>query len=199
MASRWIGAAAVFGASIHFGSGAGAFENDYAALFAAHEAEVMQAEPGVRRLELPGPVIVSAITAADGSLRHVGVDQSGLGAAGCTYHTLVQVVVAAGLCPGTLSPTESATLDAHLEQAARFMAANGFPPVPAREARPQLLDDLRALSEQYTSEGALQCPDGDTGVQDWAEMARNLARPGGRAAIERALSLPRLPVMNPCL
>lgn len=198
MRAGWAGAA-ICGVLIHCGTAAGAFEIDFAALITAHEAEVTQAQPGIRVLEMPGPVIVSEITQTDGTRRYLGVDHSGLGAVGCNFRVLIDMVMAAGMCPGTLTTQESAVLDRHLERTALFVGRNTVPPVHEAEIRPMLLDRLRKLTEQYEHGGGVQCPDPQSGAQDWAEMARNLARPGGQAAVERALGLPRLPVVNPCL
>lgn len=175
-----------------------AFENDYAALFATHADRVQQAAPGERRLELPGPVVVVEITKPDGTRRYDADDLSGLGAAGCAFGLLTELVLKFGHCKGGLSDEELVLLEGHLLTVAHFVAENAYPAMSPAKVRPRLLETLRVHRARLERIGALQCDSDDSGRQDAAEIARNLARPGGAAAIDRVISLPRLPVSNPC-
>ena len=181
-----------------WGGGAGAFDNDYPALFAAHEAEVLAAQPGVRRLELPGPVIIEEILSDAGATRYVASDQSGRGAAGCSFELLLDLVVLSGMCEDMLSREEHAVLEAHLWRVGRFVGQNAYPPVAEAALRPGIVSRLQARLEAYGRDGGAICPESDGARLGLAEMARNLTRGAGRAAIDRLVGQPRLPVMRPC-
>ena len=175
-----------------------AFENDYPALFRAHEARVQQAEPGVRRLELPGPVIIEEVTRATGGMRYVASDQSGLGAAGCGFALLADLVALTGMCDDMLTPGEHAVLEQHLWRVGRFVADNAYPPLAESALRAAVVARLQARLEAYRQEGEGICPRHDGAELGLVEMARNLTRDGASTAIDRLVSLPRLPVMDPC-
>ena len=175
-----------------------AFENDYPALFEAHADKVNMAQPGLRRLELPGPVVIEEITHSNGTRTYRASDQSGLGAAGCGFGLLVDLVVRSGFCEGMLSRSQHSELEAHLWRVARFVGDNAYPRMSEDAIRPALVDRLQFRSEAYISSDVGGCPQDDAGTQDLAEMAKNLSGPAGQAAIDRLVSLPRLPVMDPC-
>ncbi|MDQ2091712.1 hypothetical protein [Marimonas arenosa] len=174
-----------------------AFETDYAAVFAAHEADVLVVSPTKRRLELPGPVIIHELRQGDGSLAFYGEDQSGLGAAGCSLRLLVDMVVLAGLCDGLINEADFLLLQSDLAEVAGFVGRNAVPPVPQAELRDRLVARLaRRLAE--IGEATTVCAGGVHGTQDMAEQLRALLRPAGQAAIKRVISQPRLPVENDC-
>jgi hypothetical protein len=177
---------------------AAGFENDYAALFAAHADKVLETQPGIRQLELPGPILVEERRRADGSVAYSGTDLSGQTAAGCGMGLLIDLVVLTGSCPDMITAAERAVLEAALLDVAGFVGANAFPPVPQDDVRPRLVALIQARKSRLDIEG-MACDPGDSGQQDAAEIARNLARPGGQASIARMISLPRLPVENDCL
>ena len=176
---------------------AAAFENDYAALMRDRAAEVQEAQPGLRRLELPGPVIVEERRQADGSLVYSGRDLSGFVAAGCGLAQLVDAVLLAGRCPAVMSEADRARLEGTLAELARFVGENAYPPVPEDKVRPKLVALMLARSVTAELTGTAACPE-EGGTQDAAEIARNLARPGGQSAIWRMMGFPRLPVEAPC-
>ncbi|MEZ5715337.1 MAG: hypothetical protein R3D85_09290 [Paracoccaceae bacterium] len=107
------------------------------------------------------------------------------------------MVVETGLCPGMIDPEARRVLDAELREVAGFVAANAFPPLPEAEIRPRLIELIRQRTARFQA-AAPGCDPSDSGRQDAAEIARNLARPGGQAAVQRMIGLPRLPVENDC-
>lgn len=170
------------------------FAPDYAGLFARHQAQVADQGFGRRVLELPGPVLVYEMTAADGSRAYRGLDQSGLGAAGCVFDQLVTATVVAGVCDGLIGARERTTLDAMTRAMARFTGANTHPPVPVQEVEPRLHAAIRDRAARLR----IACPDPGAPVQGAAELLRAMTAKGGIAAVKRALKQPRLPVMAPC-
>ncbi|PIE12883.1 MAG: hypothetical protein CSA70_07970 [Rhodobacterales bacterium] len=169
--------------------------NDYGALFRDHAAQVQQPTPDTRVLELPGPVVVTEHR-RNGTQTYTAADQTGLGAVACYYHVLVDAVVAAGLCDTLLTGEEQHLLDQRLLRVSGFIADNSYPPMPEQAMFDRLLQDIENKRQAWKT-----CPLSGTSGQDAMriEFMRNLSRPAVGAALERALSKPRLPVMNPCL
>ncbi|MDQ2093825.1 hypothetical protein [Rhodalgimonas zhirmunskyi] len=170
------------------------FENDYRALFTSHAGRVQQPAPGMRVLEMPGPVIIYEDTASDGTRHYRAEDHSGRGAAGCMFDALIDATVIAGLCPDMLDATSSAQLDAMTRAMARFVAANAAPPLPVRAVEPR----LRSVVRERAARIRVRCPAPVSGVQDNRARLQAMLRPGGIGALKRALAMPRLPVMQPC-
>lgn len=174
-----------------------AFELDYGAVFAAHKDKVAQGTPGTRILELPGPVILREITHADGRVEYRGMDQSGLGAMGCTYMILVDLVTIAGICEGAINAGEMGQLEAQLRHVAGFMGENTVPKVAKKDIHKVLVSNLRERIKHF--QGRDICPSETGGQYGVISMMQGMLRPDVREEMRRALDVPRLPVMNPCL
>ncbi|MDU8909704.1 hypothetical protein [Aestuariicoccus sp. MJ-SS9] len=164
-----------------------AFEIDYPALFDHHAAEVQQATPDRRILELPGPVIVT-----DYNGMYTATDQSSWGAAGCAIDRVFEIAAAVQLCPETLGDADRESLSRLVVEAAAFYAANTFPPLGAGEL-PAFLDT--ALASRRAAIGAGICGDPSA---PWTGFAAYLASGPGRARMAQVFETPRLPVMHPC-
>nr|WP_272490648.1 hypothetical protein [Mesobacterium pallidum] len=166
------------------------FEPDYALLFEIHADAILQATPGTRRLELPGPMVVEEITRG-GVTRYRATDQSGHGAVLCQLDALLWAEFMAHSCPGLFQPAEAERLTGMTFQAAVFAGANTVPPLAPNAA----IERLQASARGLASRARPACPDPDT-----PQAARLVAITGAGAQqrLAASLSLPRLPVSDPC-
>ncbi len=171
------------------------FPIDYDALFAAHADKVQQPEPGLRHLELPGPVIVTARDNG-GVPTYFATDQSGQGAVGCAMSVMIEVLVLAGHCDSVLDTGSIARLEGLIHAYGVFMAQNSFPPVPADQVLPRLQAMIRARDARL---GQFACPAPDAADNQIVSMARSISSESAVRRAKRSLSKPRLPVLNPCL
>jgi len=169
------------------------FAIDYAYIFATHPDKTTRATLTERRLELPGPVLLSEHTTRTG-LRYDAEDQSGYGAAGCLFDRTAQIVAMMQLCPDLLTPEQSPALSQRLLDIARFYARNTRPTIPDDRVIPALKTHLTNLRSQMTG----RCPDPAIEQTDAVSFAHHLASPLGKRQIDRALSRPRLPVRGRC-
>ena len=166
------------------------FAPDYAALFETQADKILQATPGTRRLELPGPVVVEEITGG-GRLRYRATDQSGRGAVLCQLDALLWAGLMAQHCPGLFSAAEAEQLTGMTVQTAVFAGANTVPPLAPNAA----IERLQATARDLASRARPACPQPDT-----PQAARLVAITGAGAQqrLAASLALPRLPVTDPC-
>lgn len=151
-------------------------------LFADHADEVQHEPDGAEILNLPYKI---QITRRDGEV--VAVDM-GIGAAGCFLGLMARLRPMGEQCM-TLTPEQRMTADERLARITRFFAANSYPSVSEDAVRQMLV--------------AENMPD------DSCEMAREegwmgavpmyLYEPAGELMLRAMVSVPRLPVANPCL
>lgn len=163
---------------------------DFAVLFQTHAGDVMQATPGTRRLELPGPVVIEEITRG-GETTYRATDQSGQGALLCQLDALLWAGLVANTCPGLFSSDEAERLTGMTYQAALFAGAHTVPPLGAEAATQR----LRAMARDMARRARIACPEQDAPE---AAMLRAITGPAAQIRLRQSLSLPRLPVHHPC-
>ncbi|SFB00028.1 hypothetical protein SAMN05421688_2241 [Poseidonocella pacifica] len=167
------------------------FVSDWGEVFSRNAARVETVIPGQRRLELPGPVIV---TERRGKV--TAVDQSGGTAALCRLDILLTIAAFSGLCPDMLGAEELDRLEQSLWMTGVFAARNAIPEIPQAEVG----DRLRALIvAKATPLATAICPIEGGKHHDFLMIARDMTRPAALRLLEQDLRRPRLPVMNPCL
>lgn len=163
---------------------------DFAAVMAQHAADVETPAPGMRVLELPGPVIV---TCRNGVC--TGMDQSPHGAAGCAVRVLTEMAVLDQLCPDVLDTWAKARLRAGLDEGWRFWADNTLPRVSHADAL-ALRETTMATRRAQTG----LCPiDGSGQGDDLRQLLLSVTRETSAGRLARTFETPRLPVTNPCL
>ena len=170
---------------------------DYAAIFDQHAADV---SPGgeldgraVDLLSLPGGIELRRLNGPNGEVSYTGIDSSGLGAVGCLYEMYFELVAMGRYCPWTPPKAEGAVLEARLRRIARFVMVNGVPAQDPEGVEAFLEAELTRWQRDI---GTQACADPGHGLQGFAGA---LASEGFGAVLDTALSVPRLPVSQPCL
>jgi hypothetical protein len=167
-----------------------AADPSWAQFFDVPAAEVERTADGQREaVRLPGEIQIIRTREGEG-WTYAGLDRSDHGAVGCVAAILVELVRPVEDCKGVFTDGERARLHSHLDRVAGFYAGNAVPAT----TKSAFLDRLAART---TSQGdALQC---DALSDDFKPFARSFVGPDSEALIDDLLSVPRLPVLNPCL
>lgn len=161
---------------------------DYQGLF-AQSAESVEVLSQTRTALTVGPVIV--LRDKTEPREYTGIDESGQGAVGCFVTILATIESALQACEARLPPAQAAIQATYLDEALSFYAANAVP-VADRDTVQARFDAL--VASQIA--GALPfCANLDVVTN----LADRLFTPDSRAEITGMLSIPRLPVANPCL
>lgn len=170
---------------------------DYAAIFAAHEAEV---QPGgeldgraVDLLTLPEGIELRRLTGPNGEVTFTGIDSSGNGAVGCLYETFFELVAMGRFCPWTPPKADAVVLEDRLRRIARFVLENGVPAEDPETAESVIEAGMARWQREF---GTQVCAEPDYGLQGFAGA---LASDAFGSVLDTALSVPRLPVLEPCL
>lgn len=161
------------------------FAIDYDRVFADHAADVMVAQPGVQRLELPGPVIIERSRRG-----YRAEDQSGWGPAGCALDRLFVAGAAVTTCPDMFSAEQRDRIATQLIRGVRFFADNTVPPMTQDAAS----SAMRTLLEQRRDALSLVCT---WGVRELA-FAAHIAEDETFVRFAKIFDKPRLPVYEPC-
>lgn len=125
--------------------------------------------------------------------RMIGDDESGAGAAMCSWGIYALVRDALADCPADRFPTLRADLDRDIAALEAFIVANSPTPVTVAELRAE----AAAQRERALAPGPRVCAAGDVGAM--ATSLDDMGPEGRRAAIGKVLATPRWPVLNPCL
>lgn len=174
----------------------------FEALAAQPGAEVTRrtdgdAEIGEVRL---GGVLLEEIRRG-GQVRSLATDRSGHGAVLCAWHIQIAVRAALALCPHDGDRALQEDADRAVQDITDFILANDPMRAPRTEwvARMELIEsDLRTAATRTASgRNAERCPT-DT-VDDLVSALRRTTREQRRQAVAGLLSVPRPPVMAPCL
>lgn len=161
------------------------FSIDYHRLFQENVDQIMVAEPGVQRLELPGPVIVERRNG-----RYVADDQSGWGPAGCALNRLFVAGAAVTACPDLYSPEQRDRVATQLLRGVRFYAENTVPPMTPEAANTAMLSRLANTRDRLS----LICGPGSSELA----FAAHIAEDESIRRFERIFRTARLPVTRPC-
>ena len=161
---------------------------DYEALFARNAADVEDLSQSRSILRLGD---VTLIRDPDMPRTYTGLDESGQGAMGCFVTILATIESAMTACEAALPAEQTALQETYLEQALTFYAENTVPPAP-----------LALVQERYDALVASQI----SGARPFCSnldlvttLADRIFSPAGAAEVASMMSVPRLPVENPCL
>ena len=161
---------------------------DYEALFAQNAAQVEDVSQSRSILRLGD---VTLIRDPDMPRTYTGLDEGGQGAMGCFVTILATIESAMTACEAELPAEQVAVQETYLEQALTFYAENTVPPAP-----------LAVVQERYDALVASQI----SGARPFCSnldlvttLADRVFSPEGAAEVAGMMSVPRLPVENPCL
>lgn len=126
-----------------------------------------------------------------------GFDNSANGAIGCTFSIYTEIAAFAEACEVPLTAERSAVLDGAFRDIGAFIARNAVPPRSEDYPQDLLARRVTALKAKIAGSGEDICAkpfEGDHGML----LSAIIANPDP-AGLQKILSTPRLPVMNPCL
>lgn len=150
-----------------------------------------------RYFKLPGGVeIIETRTA--GKVSSIGVDNSGHGAVLCSWELYIGLSALVEICPALhTKTTRTRYLDA-LPRINRFIHDNMLEPVPLEQVEDAAAERRKAaigLYESYPDPNAF-CSGSE--YAKFVEAFGELPDEDFRAAVDKLLSVPRLPVKGPC-
>jgi len=164
-------------------------DQSWASFFDAPGAEVERTEDATREtVRLPGDVVVLR-QKDQGGWTYSGIDRSPHGAVACMSRILFEIKAVSAQCEGTLSQDNITRLGTHVSRIATFYGENAVP-------RTSAADFMSDLDTFIAERGPLQCADI---TDDFKAFAAQLTGEASTAIIDDLLSVPRLPVANPCL
>ena len=179
----------------------GGWGTDYDVLLSRSDVEVeyFTSEDGweVRKLTSPGPVIINERRRGE-EYEVTSLDRSGLGAVRCAWEIYATLEYLARRCEATFEPRFVLALRDSVDQIEDFMRENSMTPVSDEQFK-----TFRESWEQQQEKWYPHSEDEDICKYDpLLHMAYQFSAKGEakfRDSIDELLSVPRLPVMNPCI
>lgn len=150
-----------------------------------------------RRFEMPGDVSMLQRREAD-AVTMMTMDASGLGAVRCAWEIFVGMHDAIALCEGADVSGAQARLDRALTRVESFMVTNGYGLITAdqvAQARRRKFEEASTSSDFAAFRGG-SCIEP---VREALEGFRITDAAAFEEAVDRLLSVPRFPVIAPCL
>ena len=148
-----------------------------------------------RTLTLPGEILVEQ-RRRDGKVSTFTTDRSGLGAVLCAKEILFTVKTAIDHCEALKNPKLSKRFGEALSKINHFIAANWPRPVTLDEI---MRNDKKRVSDLVHSERNLCKGDEAYTMAQMVEGYEQMPEKTFMDEIDKMLSVPRLPVMAPCL
>jgi hypothetical protein len=128
------------------------------------------------------------------------IDNSGKGAVLCLMHMLVGAKASAGICKWARTPADD-VIENGLSDIAAFAVANSSRPVTREQFDYYVKSELKIYSDGYSQDPGYCTADpknSESGAAlPW--MFHTMEPKKLRAAIADTLSIPREPLLNPCL
>ena len=161
---------------------------DYPTIF-AENADAVEVVSSARSVLQIGPMTLLRDT--NEPREYTGLDESGEGAVGCFVSILATIESALQACEVSL-PADQADIQAtYLQEALTFYGANAVPVADFATVK----DRFDALVASQISGARPYCNNLDIVTN----LADRIFTPDSRTEITGMMSLPRLPVSNPCL
>ncbi len=161
---------------------------DYDAIFADNADSIAEINDARSILQIGD---VTLLRDTNEVQQYTGLDESGEGAVGCFVTILATIESALQACEVSLPDEQAAIQATYLNEALSFYAENAVP-AASRETVQERFDALVASQ----IEGARPyC----SNLNVVTNLADQIFTADSRAEIEGMMSLPRLPVSNPCL
>jgi len=154
-----------------------------------------------KNIQLPSGVSFLVSHAKNGGIGVTGIDNSGHGAVMCVWSIYVALSVALDVCDSTPDPAVKAALSDAIRQMDEFIIKNSLTPVSQAELDARKAGErtkgLAVISGLSKDDASRKCASGDISKM----LAAFKTAPAGKlkAEIANLLSVPRPPVMNPCL
>jgi len=161
---------------------------DYDRLFAENAADVEVADADRDLLQV---FDIAILRGNEDDVTFMGLDQSGHGAVGCFVSVLASLESALLACDVTLPAEQQAISEDYRARALAFYAKNAFPPVDLAEVTRRY--DALVASEIELARPFCSDPSVVTDFSDRLFVADT------EDEIDGMMSIPRLPVANPCL
>lgn len=118
-------------------------------------------------------------------------------AVGCAFSIYAEVAAFAQVCKVPLTAEQAAVVEGAFRDVGAFVAGNAVPPRPADYPAEFLARRIAAMSAEFAAAPTDICL--DPFETDYGMMLGALALDLDPEALREGLSVPRLPVMNPCL
>jgi len=170
-------------------------------LSAACAELIFEARPGEHAADLPlPPTDGELVRTIDSSVGPVKIDVSGKGAVLCTWSILTAVQATTEVCGWKRLPIDAA-IDAAIADMDKFIIDNMTTPITQGELDERKRRDREGVWGAEVEQIALMCElssEADTHA-NFASSMRQTNPVALAMTIHDSLSLPREPVMNPCL
>jgi len=151
----------------------------------------------IRHFTLPGGVYIEEIRDGD-DYRVWAEDTSGLGAVQCAWEIYASLHFYATKCEAQTGPELAAILGGAVERIEEFMRQNALVPMSKDEFDREKAEWLEYQEDQFSQQEPEQaCQLGP--LLHTADLIATRGENEFNASIDKLLSVPRLPVMNPCL
>jgi hypothetical protein len=161
---------------------------DYEGLFADNADKVQVVSTARQILQLEN---ITILRDSNEARQYTGLDESGEGAVGCFVSILATIESALQACEASLPEDQAAVQATYLDQALSFYAENAVPAA----SRETVQDRFDALVASQIIGARPYC----SNLSVVTNLADRIFAPDSRAEIDGMMSLPRLPVSNPCL
>ncbi|MBU0800658.1 MAG: hypothetical protein KKA05_06600 [Alphaproteobacteria bacterium] len=143
-----------------------------------------------KKLDFPGGVIIQEVEGGT-----LGIDNSGLGAVSCIWRIFVSAKSIISLCKPDGHEEMEKNIDTALDMINGFIIENSIAPVTEQEITDAIKKDYDKQAQYFSEEtGKPSCPENEN--IDWIVK---LAKSDVVKSTEKLISVPRPPVMNPCL
>jgi hypothetical protein len=150
-----------------------------------------------RNIKLPEGIEISQ-TRRNGETSTFALDNSGLGAVYCIWDVLVSIRAELSHCPENGSPKVRNAISTGIARINQFIAANSLTPITIKAIERGIDDKIRAagarIAKRKTTQKTCISPFSSTFVQFTEKRSIDELR----ISIDKLLSVPRLPVLNPC-
>lgn len=131
----------------------------------------------------------------------VGVDESGHGAVMCTWAIYVQIKTSVDLCGSAQAPQLGSELDEAIAKLNDFIAANSLVPttVQAVAAAVTAEENKAKAAVAKLGEGGFAKTCSNPDIKQMISATARMSHAEWQKTVSDLISIPRPPVMNPCL
>lgn len=165
---------------------------DYGVMFEALADEVIEGPTGAPMLVLGGGVSIP-VQGEGPEATCCALDTSPHGAGGCLGYLLMGTAAFARTCPGAMPDGPAANLASYRDRVLESHARDTQSPRSIDEARARFDEGVAQYATRFRAEGRCEIP------PDALNIYTAMAGDDLGASLDAALSVPRLPVANPCL
>ena len=150
----------------------------------------------MRQIQLPGGIHIVQEREGE-NIKTMGVDQSGLGAVLCVKDMVLTTKAMVEACPQSSSHPVLAELDKASEKIDAFIVANSPEPTDMKKLgddRQARYAQLLRRAKQSSDEKMKQRCESEKWNEEMDKMREHIGQD-----VSKVLSVPRMPVLNPCM